>query len=59
MAPLFSPRKRGKIVAHVLDGKTCKEIAQKYQAAKGTIAYTMKRERLHNLRDLYQLEGGK
>jgi transposase len=48
MAPLLSPRKRGKIVAHVLDGKTYKEIAQKYQVAKGTIAYTMERERLHN-----------
>jgi hypothetical protein len=48
MAPLLSPRKRGKLVAHVLDGKTYKEIAQRYQVAKGTIAYTMKRERLHN-----------
>jgi len=48
MAPLLSPRKRGKIVAHVLDGKTYKEIAQKYQIAKGTVAYTMQRERLHN-----------
>jgi hypothetical protein len=48
MAPLLSPRKRGKIVAHVLDGKTYKEIAQKYSIAKGTVAYTMQRERLHN-----------
>jgi hypothetical protein len=35
-------------VAHVLDGKTYKEIAQKYSIAKGTVAYTMQRERLHN-----------
>ena len=48
MAPLLIPRKRGKIVAHVLDGKTYKEIAQKYNIAKGTVAYTMQRERLHN-----------
>jgi hypothetical protein len=35
-------------VAHVLDGKTYKEIAQKYSIAKGTVAYTRQRERLHN-----------
>ena len=48
MAPLLSPRKRGKIVAHVLDGKTYKEIAQKYSMAKVTVAYTVQRERLNN-----------
>ena len=48
MAPLLSLRKRGKIVAHVLDGKTEKEIAQKYSIAKGTVVYTMQRERLHD-----------
>jgi DNA-directed RNA polymerase specialized sigma24 family protein len=52
MAPLLSPRKRGKIVAHVLDGKTYGEIAQKYNIAKGTVAYTMQRERLHNTQKL-------
>jgi hypothetical protein len=50
MAPPLSPRKRGKIVAHVLDGKTYQEIAQKYNVVKGTVAYTMRRERLHNTR---------
>jgi hypothetical protein len=51
MAPLLSPRKRGKIVALVLDGKTYKEIAQTYNIARGTVAYTMQRERLHNTRE--------
>ena len=31
-------------MTHVLDGKTYKEIAQKYNIAKGTVAYTMQRE---------------
>lgn len=35
-------------MAHVLHGKSYKEIAQKYNIAKGTVAYTMQRERLHN-----------
>ena len=43
MAPPLSPRKRGKIVAHVLDGETYKEIAQKYNIAKGTVAYSSTR----------------
>ena len=48
MALLLSPCNRGKIIAHVLDRKTYKEIAQKYQVAKGTIAYTMEREQVNN-----------
>jgi len=47
MASLLSPGKRRKTVGHVFDGKPY-GIVQKYNTAKGTVAYTMQRERLHN-----------
>jgi transposase len=57
MAPLLSPCKKGKTVAHVLDGKTYKEIAQNYNIAKGTVAYTMQERGFTTHRSRFQLGG--